>query len=111
MASTYGAVGVKIQRAKERLYVRRVKRRTYIVSPMGQPLLCVPCVVQKREYVNEVNNVPDIPIYRGKAEREKLHHGYVAEKTSPRASAYAPEGTEKKPIVFRLRGVIQKSQL
>jgi hypothetical protein len=29
--------------AKERLYVRRVKRRTYIVSPKGQSLLCVPC--------------------------------------------------------------------
>jgi len=28
---------------KERLYVRRVKRRTYIVSPKGQSLLCVPC--------------------------------------------------------------------
>jgi len=25
------------------LYVRRVKRRTYIVSPKGQSLLCVPC--------------------------------------------------------------------
>jgi len=37
-----------------------------------------------------------------------LPHGHVAEKTNPGASAYAPEGTEKKPIVFRSRGVMQR---
>jgi len=29
---------------------------------------------------------PQAPIYRGNAEGAKLHHGYVAEKTSPGAS-------------------------
>jgi hypothetical protein len=43
---------------------------------------------------------PQAPIYRGNADRAKLPHGYVAEKTSPRASASGPKGTEKKPIVF-----------
>jgi len=38
-----------------------------------------------------------------------LPHGYVAEKTSTGASASGPEGTEKKPIVFRSRGVMQSS--
>ncbi|MFO8165241.1 MAG: hypothetical protein R6T98_12025 [Desulfatiglandales bacterium] len=28
----------------------------------------------------------------------------------PARRAYAPEGTEKKPIVFRSRGVMQRSQ-
>ncbi|MGM0384196.1 MAG: hypothetical protein ACQEQO_11985 [Thermodesulfobacteriota bacterium] len=28
----------------------------------------------------------------------------------PEGRAYAPEGTEKKPIVFRSRGVMQRSQ-
>jgi hypothetical protein len=28
---------------KERLYVRRLTRRTYRVSPKGQSLLCIPC--------------------------------------------------------------------
>jgi len=73
---------------KKSLYVRRVKRRTYIVSSKGQSLLCVPCafMVQKREYVTEVNNVPETPIYRGNGDRAKFPHGYVAEKTNPGAS-------------------------
>jgi hypothetical protein len=61
--------------------------------------------VQKREYVNEVNNVPKIPIYRGNADRAKLPHGYVAEKTNPGASEL------KKPIVFRSIGFMQRSLL
>ncbi|MGM0383494.1 MAG: hypothetical protein ACQEQO_08390 [Thermodesulfobacteriota bacterium] len=70
-------------------------------------------MVQKREYVNEVNNVPEIPIYRGHADRAKfisggLTHEYIAEKTNPRASASGPEGTEKKPIVFRSIGAMQR---
>jgi len=40
------------------------------------------------------------------AEGAKLPHGYVAEKTSPGASASGPEGTEKKLIVFRSIGVM-----
>jgi len=44
-------------------------------------VLFVPSWFQKREYVSEVNNVPEIPIYRGNADRAKLPHGYVAEKT------------------------------
>ncbi|MFO8163098.1 MAG: hypothetical protein R6T98_01020 [Desulfatiglandales bacterium] len=35
---------------------------------------------------------PQAPIYRGNAEGAKLPHGYVAEKTNPRASASGPEG-------------------
>ncbi|MFO8163039.1 MAG: hypothetical protein R6T98_00715 [Desulfatiglandales bacterium] len=47
-------------------------------------------VVQKREEVNEADNVPEIPTYRGTADRAKfisggLTHGYVAEKTNPGA--------------------------
>jgi len=40
----YASLSFGIQRgeAKKSLYVRRVKRRTYIVSPEGQSLLCVP---------------------------------------------------------------------
>ncbi len=43
----YGSLPFGIQRgeAKERLYVRRVKRRTYIVSAKGQSFLCVPCTL------------------------------------------------------------------
>jgi len=83
-------------------------------------------VVQKREYVNEVNHIPEIPIYRGTADRAKLPHGYGADKTSPGAPVsgpirpggdsapegrtYVPEGTEKKPIVFRSIGIMQRSQ-
>jgi hypothetical protein len=58
---------------------------------------------------------PQAPIYRGNAEGQNLSasgglpHGYVAEKTSPGASASGPEGTEKKPIVFRSIGVMQRS--
>jgi len=43
-------------------------------------------MVQKREYVTEVNNVPETPIYRGNGDRAKFPHGYVAEKTNPGAS-------------------------
>jgi hypothetical protein len=41
----YASLSFGIQRgeAKYILYVRRVKRRTYIVLPKGQSLLCVPC--------------------------------------------------------------------
>ncbi|MFO8164730.1 MAG: hypothetical protein R6T98_09375 [Desulfatiglandales bacterium] len=48
---------------------------------------------------------PQAPIYRGNAEGAKLPHGYVAEKTSPGA----PE-LKKKPIVFRSRGIMQRSR-
>jgi hypothetical protein len=42
-------------------------------------------LLQKREYDNEVNHVPEIPMYQGTADRAKLPHGYVAEKTRPGA--------------------------
>jgi hypothetical protein len=51
-----------------------------------------------------------IPARRGsRSEGAKLPHGYVAEKTNPGASASGGEGTEKKPIVFRLIGFMQRS--
>jgi len=40
---------------------------------------------------------PQAPIYRGNAEGAKLPHGYVAEKTNPRALAFGPKGTKKSP--------------
>ncbi|MGM0382194.1 MAG: hypothetical protein ACQEQO_01675 [Thermodesulfobacteriota bacterium] len=82
--------------------------------------------VQKREYVNEVNNVPEILIYRGNAERPKfisggLPHGCVTKRparepwpparlrpggdSAPEGRAYAPEGSEEKSIIFRLIGL------
>jgi hypothetical protein len=63
-------------------------RRNYVCPAFNPPdiqsflrALCV-FAVQKREYVN---NVPEIQIYRGNADRAKLPHGYVAEKTNQRA--------------------------
>jgi len=47
---------------------------------------------------------PQAPIYWGNAEGAKLPHGYVAEKTNPGALEL-----KKKPIVFRSRGVMQRS--
>jgi hypothetical protein len=68
------------------MYVRRLTRRTYNLSFVLSFVLFVPLRFKKREYVNAFNNVPDIPIYRGNAERAKRPHGYVAEKTNPGAS-------------------------
>jgi hypothetical protein len=63
-------------------------------------------VVQKREEANEVNNVPEIPIYQGNAESAKLLHGYGVEKASLKALEL-----KKKPIVFRSTGVMQSVSL
>jgi hypothetical protein len=54
--------------AKERLYVRRVKRRTYIVSPQGQSLLCVPCgfvVYGKQRGILKIAGFSKVSINRG----------------------------------------------
>jgi hypothetical protein len=86
--------------------VRRLTLHRVLTS--AKYVLCVLCVfvVQKREYVNEVNHVPEFPMYRGNADRARfisggLPHGYVAEKTNPGLLAYGQEGTEKKSTLFR----------
>jgi hypothetical protein len=48
---------------------------------------------------------PQAPIYRGNADRAKLPYGYIAEKTSPGASASGPEETEKSPSSLDQEGL------
>ncbi len=67
------------------MYVRRLTRRTYNLSFVLSFVLFVPSWFKKGEYINQFNDVPKLPIYRGNAERAKLPHGYVAQKTNPGA--------------------------
>ncbi len=89
------------------MYVRRVKRRTYIVSPQGQSLLCVPCALWFKKGNKSTKSTMSL--------RSRFIGAMRREQNSPmdmllKRPARQPRRELKKPIVFRSIGVMQRSQ-